>query len=147
MQSHFIFSLQLTATTGEPKFPECQTLPRVPKIGHSGKPIFPECCTRGTEAFPSAAKPMALGEGWHSGKAFFPECNTRGRGTITKGISHLTVPLDGTVCQKNEKCLPKCHALALTEGGLFPECHAPTLGEGASSPSAKNRHSGKGLFS
>jgi hypothetical protein len=68
MQSHFIFSLQLTATTGEPKFPECQTLPRVPKIGHSGKPIFPS---------------VALGEQrlsrvpqnpWHSGKG-----DTRGK--------------------------------------------------------------------
>jgi hypothetical protein len=145
MQSHFIFSLQLTATTGEPKFPECQTLPRVPKIGHSGKPIFPECCTRGTEAFPSAAKPMALGEGWHSGKAFFPECNTRGRGTITKGISHLTVPLDGTVYQKNEKYLPRvpCSSTrgrwplprvpcANTRGrSLFPECLFLALGEGS----------------
>jgi hypothetical protein len=44
----------LRFTTGEAKFSECHTLPRVPKTGHSGKPIFPECCTRGR---------IALGEG------------------------------------------------------------------------------------
>jgi hypothetical protein len=42
------------ATTGEAIFLECQALPRVPKTGHSGKPLFPECCTRGR---------IALGEG------------------------------------------------------------------------------------
>jgi serine/threonine protein kinase len=35
------------ATTGEAKFSECRGLARVSKIGHSGKPFFPECCTRG----------------------------------------------------------------------------------------------------
>jgi hypothetical protein len=39
--------MQGDITTGEAKFPECHILPRVLKIGHSGKSIFPECCTRG----------------------------------------------------------------------------------------------------
>jgi hypothetical protein len=34
-------------------------LPRAPKIGHSGKTIFPECCTRGR---------IALGEERHTKK-------------------------------------------------------------------------------
>jgi hypothetical protein len=46
-------------TTGEANFPECHALPRVPKIGHSGKKIFPECCTRGRNA---------LGEDGHTKK-------------------------------------------------------------------------------
>jgi hypothetical protein len=55
-------------TTGEAIFPECQALPRVPKIGHSGSQSSPS---------------VALGEELHSGKVAFPEClkehDTRGR--------------------------------------------------------------------
>jgi hypothetical protein len=46
-------------TTREAIFPECHVLPRVPKIGHLGKTIFPECCTRGR---------IALGEERHTKK-------------------------------------------------------------------------------
>jgi hypothetical protein len=55
-------------TTGEAKFPECHTLPRVPKIGS-----------------------VALGEELHSGNWGFPEClkghDTRGRPAL--GVGHL----------------------------------------------------------
>ena len=81
---------QLAVTTGEVKFPECRWLSRVSKIEHSGKRIFPECCTRrritlGEERFfrvpqrswhsiksstrkrPSSPS-ATLGEDWHSAK-------------------------------------------------------------------------------
>jgi hypothetical protein len=64
-----------------------RTLPRVPG-------------TRGSQSSPS----VALGEEKHSRKRSFPECRkthgTRGRVTLRKENSHLTAPLDGTVCQK-----------------------------------------------
>jgi hypothetical protein len=89
-------------TTGEPRFPECRTLPRVPKIGHSGKQIFPECCTRGRKALGEERLSRVPQNPWHSGKD-----DSWRRVALTKGNSHLTTPLDGTVCQKNEKCLPR----------------------------------------
>jgi hypothetical protein len=112
-------------TTGEPRFPECRTLPRVPKIGHSGKQIFPECCTRGRKALGEERLSRVPQNPWHSGKD-----DSWGRVALTKGNSHLTTPLDGTVCQKKMKnVFPECHALALGEDGIFPECHAEALGE------------------
>jgi hypothetical protein len=82
-------------TVGETKFPECHMLPRVPKIGHPGKPVFPKCCTRGREASPSAYKCMTLGEARHSRKAIFPKCNTRGREALEKEKLHMTARMDG----------------------------------------------------
>jgi hypothetical protein len=93
---------------------------------------------------------MALGEGWHSGKAIFPECNTRGRGALAKGNLHLTTTLDGVVCQKFEKSLPRvpCSSTrrrwplpqvprAGTQGrSLFPESHCSGTRGRTSSPSA-----------
>jgi hypothetical protein len=58
------------------------------------KPIFPECCTRGRkctrgrEAFPSATKCLALGEG------HLPECNTQGKVALAKGNLHLMAEED-----------------------------------------------------
>jgi len=73
----YFFFLQLfilNFLTGESKFPECRRLPRVPKNGHSGKPIFPECCTRGT---------IALGE---ERLSRVPRLTgSRGRATLGKG--------------------------------------------------------------
>ena len=72
-------------TTGEAKFSECHWLLRVPKIEHSGKRIFSECCTRGREAFPSAAEILALGKEQHSGKI---------------GTRHRNMLLDGSTRQR-----------------------------------------------
>jgi hypothetical protein len=47
----------LLFTTEEWKFPECLGLPRVPNIGHSGKELFPECCTRGRNALGEESLP------------------------------------------------------------------------------------------
>jgi hypothetical protein len=127
----------------------------LPRVLHSEKK-----CTRGREAFLSAAKPLALGEGWHSGKAFFPECNTRGRGALTKGNSHLTAPLDGTVCQKNKKCLPwvPCSSTRgrwplprvpdMKHLGKEPLPRVPFPGTrgSVSSPSVTRKHSGRYFY-
>jgi hypothetical protein len=120
-------------TTGEAKFPECPLLPRVQKIRHSGKKIFPECCTRGREASPSAVESMALGEGWHSGKALFPKCNTQGREAL--GKENFVFDGGGKRSRMGKifpetSLFPECLCLALGEASLFPECPAPTLGEG-----------------
>ena len=56
------------------------------RVLHSGKN-----CTRGREAFPSAAENLALGKEQHSAKALFPECNTRGRSALGKETCYLTV--------------------------------------------------------
>ena len=48
-------------------------------------------CTRGREAFPSAAEILTLGKEQHSAKALFPECNTRGRSALGKETCYLTV--------------------------------------------------------
>jgi len=61
-------------TTGEAKFPDCHGLPRVSKIGHLGKPFFPECCTRGRIALGEERLPRVPYCIWHSGKS-----GTRGR--------------------------------------------------------------------
>ena len=58
----------------------------LPRVLHSGKN-----CTRGREAFPSAAEILALGKDQHSAKALFPECNTRGRSALGKETCYLTV--------------------------------------------------------
>jgi hypothetical protein len=136
------------STTGEPKFPECQTLPRVPKIEHSGKSIFPECCTRGRntlgeESISRVSKnPWHSEEGWHSGKSSSLSATLGEEGHSQKEISiwrqHWTEPF----AKKLKKVLPECHALALGEGAssprafswhsgnaLFPESHAKALGE------------------
>jgi hypothetical protein len=44
------FQCNRVFTTGERKFPECLGLPRLPNIGHSGKKLFFEYCTRGRNA-------------------------------------------------------------------------------------------------
>jgi hypothetical protein len=58
----------------------------LPQVLHSGNN-----CTRGREAFPSAAEILALGKEQHSAKALFPECNTRGRSALGKETCYLTV--------------------------------------------------------
>jgi hypothetical protein len=79
-------------TTGEANFPECHTLPRVSKIGHSGKPIFPECCTQGRNALGEDDLPRVPKRAWHSG-------NT--------GKLHLTATLDGAVQKKLKNLFPR----------------------------------------
>jgi ubiquitin C len=74
MQIYVMDTLAGTNTTGEAKFPECHMLPRVPKIGHSGKTNFPECCTRGRNALGEDGLPRVPGRAKHSGKN-----GTRGR--------------------------------------------------------------------
>jgi hypothetical protein len=116
--------------TGEPRFPEhfpeCLALGEVnlPRVLHSEKKS-----TRGREAFPSAAKPMALGEEWHSEKKIH----------IWRRL--WTEPF----AKKNEKCLPWVPwpstrerwslprvPCAGTRGrSLFPECLFLALGEGS----------------
>jgi hypothetical protein len=59
--------------TGEGKFPECQ------KIGHLGKPIFPECCTRGRIAL--REERLSWCRKVHG---------TQGREALAKGNLHLT---------------------------------------------------------
>jgi hypothetical protein len=88
-------------TTGEWTFSEFPVLPRVSKIGHSGKKN-----TRGREASPSAIGSMALGEERHSGKALFPECNTRGRDALADENWYLTAEMDGATLKT---LLPECH--------------------------------------
>jgi hypothetical protein len=96
-------------TTREPKFPECQ------KSGTQGRKALGE---ERLSRVPQNPR--------HSGKAFFPECNTWGRGAPTKGNSHLTVSLDGSVCQKNEKCLP--HVPCSSTWGRWPLPRVPCAG-------------------
>jgi hypothetical protein len=55
-------------TTAERKFPECSGLSRVPNIGHSGKKLFLECCTRGRNALWEESLPRVPNSPWHSGK-------------------------------------------------------------------------------
>jgi hypothetical protein len=117
----------LPDATGEPEFPECHMLPRVPKIGYSGKPIFSEYCTRGKIALEEgrfSRVPIGAWEARHSGKVIFPECNTRGRETLEKEKVHLTARMEGAVC---EKIFPECLNQALGEASLFPECHTLAL--------------------
>jgi hypothetical protein len=66
-------------TTGEAKFPECDILPRVLKIGHSGKNshgkakkeayIYRICYSQGKIKKEKGGFPECLGRG-HSGKSF-----------------------------------------------------------------------------
>ena len=79
-------------TTGEAKFVECRMLCRVPKIGHSAKPLFAECCTRQRVALPCAAACPALGKARHSAKALFAERNTRQRAHSAKYPSVARLP-------------------------------------------------------
>jgi hypothetical protein len=58
-----------SVTTGEAKFLECRRLSRVPKIGHSGKPIFPECCTWGIIALREERLSRVPQSAWHSVKS------------------------------------------------------------------------------
>jgi hypothetical protein len=136
------------ASTGEPEFSECQTLPRVPKMGHSGKPIFPECCTRGRNALGEESLSRVSQNPWHSGKGGTrgnTRGNTRGRGALAKRNLHLTATLDGTICQIIEKSLPRVPCFSTrgrwplprvpcagTRGrSLFPERLFLALGEGS----------------
>jgi hypothetical protein len=91
-------------------------LPRMPKIGHSRKSIFPECCTRGSKAFLSAEKCMALGKG------HLPRVqHSRKRGT-----REIKFAFDGgNERSRMEKFFPECLALAIGEAILFPECLTP----------------------
>jgi hypothetical protein len=64
-------------TTGEAIFPECHALPRVPKIGHSGKTIFPERNTRGRPAHEKEKLHLTAtidGAVYKKIKKLFPEC-------------------------------------------------------------------------
>jgi hypothetical protein len=135
-------------TTGEPRFPECRSLPRVPKIGHLGKLIFLECCTRGRKALGKERLSRVPRNPWHSGKG-----DTRGKPSSPsatlgeewhsqKKIRIWRCLWTESFAEKMKNAFPECHALELREGGIFPECHAPALGEGASSPSAFSWHSG-----
>jgi hypothetical protein len=107
----------------------------VSKIRHSGKPIFRECCTRGSEVFPSASKCMTLMEARHSGKA----CNTRERKTLEKENLYLTTGMDGTIYKNSSPSAFTYHSGKLASSpsaplwhsgkGLFPECYVEALGE------------------
>jgi hypothetical protein len=102
-------------TTGEWKFPECSGLPRVPNIGHSGKKLFPECCTRlivhGTRGR-EALREDHLHREQNSGKRGTREQKTMwGNKDIFKTL------------------FPECLTLALGEANLFPECLTLELGE------------------
>ena len=115
-------------TAGEAKFPECRRLPRVPKIGHLAKPIFPECCTRGRIAL-GEERILALGKERHSAKALFPECNTRGRAALGKEKCYLTAqPAHAVKTKKN--CFAECRTLALGNEAGFLECLVIALGKG-----------------
>ena len=72
----FACSLLTSRTTGEHRFAECCQLCRVPKIGHSAKPLFAECRT-----------------GWHSAKSSTwqrvalpsaPECPALGKSPLCR---------------------------------------------------------------
>jgi hypothetical protein len=101
----------------------------VPKIGHSGKPLFPECCTRGREAFPSAKKRKTLWEARHSGKRctrkrkvafygangrdreekFFPECLHLALGVVWTSLGPLPRWLPGPILGGSLGLLGLCH--------------------------------------
>ena len=91
---------------GEHRFAECRQLCRVPKVGHSAKPLFAECrtgwhsaksSTRQRVALPSATECPALGKGWHSAKSLFAECNTRKK----NGTWRLSPPTPSNFFKKN----------------------------------------------
>jgi hypothetical protein len=114
-----------TRTTGELLFPECLELPREPKIGHSGKAIFPECCTRGRIALGEDGLPRVPKRPWHSGKT-----GTRGRPSSPSA----TLGEDGTRKRKGA-----------FDGGT--ERNRLKKNWKPSSPSARSQHSGKATSS
>ena len=119
--------------TRERRFAECRQLCRVPKIGHSAKPLFAECrtgwhsaksSTRQRVALPSATECPALGKGRHSAKALFVECNTRQRVELGKKNGTWR-PSPPTPLNFFKKILCRVPALALGKEGL---CRVPLPG-------------------
>ena len=146
----------LTDTTGETKFPECRWLPRVPKIGHSGKRIFSECCTRGRIALGEERLSRVPQRTWHSVKSSTRQRHSSPSATLGEdrhsAKKHATwrftppTPLK----LKKTKILPRVPSLALgkeslsrvseqdTRGrGFLPRVPCPGTRERASSPSAR----------
>ena len=109
----------------------------LPRVLHSGKN-----CTRGREAFPSAAEILALGKEQHSAKTLFPECNNRGRLALGKETCYLTVQpanavktlkkyfLESLPWHSGKRPFPECQDSALGEEAAFPECPVRALGKG-----------------
>jgi len=153
----FFVSHQMTRTaltTGETKFPECRWLPRVPKIGHSGKRIFPECCTRGRIALGEERLSRVPQRTWHSVKSSTRQRHYSPSATLGEdrhsAMKHATwrftppTPLK----LKKTKILPRVSEKALGEEALsrvseqdtrgrdcLPRVPCPGTRERASSPS------------
>ena len=112
----------------------------LPRVLHSGKN-----CTRGREAFSSAAEILALGKEQHSRKALFPECNTRGedRHSAKKRVTGRSTPPMPLKLKKNSS--PSVFP-GTRRRGPFPSARIGHSGKRLPSPSALFWHSGKGLF-
>jgi hypothetical protein len=123
----------------------------VPKIGHSGKPIFPECCTRGRNELREESLSRVSQNPWNSGKG-----GTRGKmaslsatlgeeGHSQKKIciwrQHWTEPFAKTIeksllrvpCSstRGRWPLPRVPCAGTRGRSLFPESLFLALGEGS----------------
>ena len=135
-------------TTGEAKFPECHWLSRVSKIGHSGKRIFPECCTRGRIALGEERLSRAPQRSWHSVKRSTRQRPSSPNATLgedrhsaKKHVTWRSTP-PTPLKLKKRKFFPEC--LPWHSGKRpFPECQNRALGEEAAFPECQGRHSGK----
>jgi len=144
------WKVKRTYTTGERRFAECRQFCRVPKIGHSAKPLFAECrtgwhsaksSTRQRVALPSATECPALGKGRHSAKALFAECNTRQRVALGKKMA-----LDGRARPRRQIFLKKFFAKCRpwhSAKRAFAKCQGPALGKDPFFAECQGRHSAK----
>jgi hypothetical protein len=125
LQSYYI------STTGEGKFPECQTLSESKKSGTWGSQSSPSVALGeelhlGKRGLPKCRGVHGTGEERHSGKAILSECNTQGRGIPAKENWQLAEPVDR---RRLKNIFAECPTPALGEGSLFPECPTLALGE------------------
>jgi hypothetical protein len=112
-------------------------LPRVLKIGHSGKRLF-QVSIASPSAKNWALREEALPRVLHSGKN-----NTRGREAPVDEKWYLTAEMDGAIF---ETLFPECLPLAVGEASLFPECLILALGEASLFPECIALALGRGLL-